>query len=61
MLCTNFCLVVQRFGIVLIALHSSTPPIRIKWDGEPSGYVENTYNFNFSSKIGYIASLEWKR
>jgi hypothetical protein len=72
MLCTSFCLVcsfdivcIALYAstplIVCIALYTSTPLIQIKWDGEPSGYVENPYNFNFSLKIGYFANLKSKK
>jgi hypothetical protein len=32
--------------------------IRIKWDGEPSGYAENLDKMDFSLKIIYTASLK---
>jgi len=33
---------------------SKTPLIRINWDAESSGYVENPDNWILSLKIGYI-------
>jgi len=34
--------------------YSRTPFIRISWDGEPAGYVENPDN-----KTGYIDTVKW--
>jgi hypothetical protein len=35
--------------------------IRIKWDGEPSGYAEYPDNLEFSLEMGYIGNLKWKK
>ena len=42
----------------VITEYSRTPVIRINLDDDPSGYAENSDNFDFSLKIGYIGSLE---
>ena len=34
--------------------YSRTPLVRINWDDESAGYAENTNNWIFFSKIGYI-------
>jgi hypothetical protein len=36
------------------SVYSRTPLIRINWDGEPSGYAENTDNWIFLLQVGYI-------
>jgi len=40
--------------------YSRTPPIRINWDGEPSGYAENPDYWIFLSKYVTVI-VSWER